>query len=92
MAGTASGGSSGIYVDGLLTKLGIADQVKPKAKLKKGGHVTVVGFGSFHAVQRAARTGRNPRTGAHVSVDQKSVPFFKTGKEMRERLNKTGTP
>ena len=37
---------------------------------------------------RPARTGRNPRTGAHVSVEKKSVPFFKTGKEMRERLNK----
>ena len=35
-----------------------------------------------------ARAGRNPRTGAHVPVDQKSVPFFKTGKEMRERLNR----
>jgi integration host factor subunit beta len=39
-------------------------------------------------LRRPARTGRNPRTGAHVSVEQKSVPFFKTGKEMRERLNK----
>jgi integration host factor subunit beta len=39
---------------------------------------------------RPARSGRNPRTGAHVSVDQKSVPFFKTGKEMRERLNRPG--
>jgi len=36
-----------------------------------------------------ARTGRNPRTGAHVSVEKKAVPFFKTGKEMRERLNRT---
>ena len=37
---------------------------------------------------RPVRAGRNPRTGAHVPVDQKSVPFFKTGKEMRERLNR----
>jgi integration host factor subunit beta len=37
---------------------------------------------------RPARTGRNPRTGTHVSVEKKSVPFFKTGKEMRERLNR----
>jgi integration host factor subunit beta len=36
---------------------------------------------------RPARSGRNPRTGEHVPVDQKCVPFFKTGKEMRERLN-----
>ena len=56
--------------------------------LKKGEAVTLVGFGTFAVKERAARTGRNPRTGAHVSVAQKSVPFFKTGKEMRERLNK----
>jgi integration host factor subunit beta len=37
--------------------------------------------------KRDARTGRNPRTGAQVSVEEKCVPFFKTGKEMRERLN-----
>jgi integration host factor subunit beta len=37
--------------------------------------------------KREARTGRNPRTGEQVSVQQKNVPFFKTGKEMRERLN-----
>ena len=47
------------------------------------------GFGAFTVKRRDARTGRNPRTGEHVSVDRKSVPFFKTGKEMRERLNKT---
>ena len=47
------------------------------------------GFGAFSVKNRPARTGRNPRTGAHVSVAQKSVPFFKTGKEMRERLNKS---
>jgi integration host factor subunit beta len=40
--------------------------------------------------RREARTGRNPRTGEQVSVDEKSVPFFKTGKEMRERLNDAG--
>ena len=42
----------------------------------------------FSVKHRPARAGRNPRTGAHVPVDQKSVPFFKTGKEMRERLNR----
>ena len=61
-----------------------------KVSLRKGEDVTLVGFGTFYAGNRAARTGRNPRTGAHVSVEQKSVPFFKTGKEMRERLNKNG--
>ena len=59
-----------------------------KAALKKGSSVTLVGFGTFKVGKRAARTGRNPRTGAHVSVEKKSVPFFKTGKEMRERLNR----
>jgi integration host factor subunit beta len=48
------------------------------------------GFGAFSVKHRPARAGRNPRTGAHVPVDQKSVPFFKTGKEMRERLNRDG--
>jgi len=59
-----------------------------KKTLKSGDSISLVGFGTFVVRKRAARTGRNPRTGAHVSVDQKSVPFFKTGKEMRERLNK----
>ncbi len=50
--------------------------------------VELRGFGAFSVKHRPARAGRNPRTGAHVPVDQKSVPFFKTGKEMRERLNR----
>ena len=54
----------------------------------RGDRVELRGFGAFSVKNRPARTGRNPRTGAHVSVAQKSVPFFKTGKEMRERLNK----
>ena len=59
-----------------------------QASLKKGDNVSLLGFGTFAVSTRAARTGRNPRTGAHVSVDQKYVPFIKTGKEMRERLNR----
>lgn len=55
--------------------------------LARGDRVELRGFGAFSVKSRPARTGRNPRTGAHVSVDQKCVPFFKTGKEMRERLN-----
>ncbi len=58
------------------------------AALARGDRVELRGFGAFSVKHRPARTGRNPRTGAHVSVDEKSVPFFKTGKEMRERLNK----
>ena len=49
--------------------------------------MTVVGFGTFYAGKRAARTGRNPRTGAAVDVAEKCIPFFKTGKELREKLN-----
>ena len=60
------------------------------AAMARGDRVELRGFGAFSVKHRPARVGRNPRTGAHVSVGQKSVPFFKTGKEMRERLNKTG--
>ena len=55
--------------------------------LSRGDRVELRGFGAFSVKHRPARAGRNPRTGAHVPVDQKSVPFFKTGKELRERLN-----
>jgi integration host factor subunit beta len=58
------------------------------AALARGDRVELRGFGAFSVKHRPARSGRNPRTGEHVPVDQKSVPFFKTGKEMRERLNK----
>ncbi|HEX4766361.1 MAG TPA: integration host factor subunit beta [Lichenihabitans sp.] len=55
--------------------------------LVRGHRVELRGFGAFSVKRRDARLGRNPRTGAHVEVDRKAVPFFKTGKEMRERLN-----
>ena len=58
------------------------------AALARGDRVELRGFGAFSVKHRPARTGRNPRTGAHVSVERKYVPFFKTGKEMRERLNR----
>ena len=58
------------------------------AAMARGDRVELRGFGAFSVKHRPARAGRNPRTGAHVPVDQKSVPFFKTGKEMRERLNR----
>ncbi|MFN3855945.1 MAG: integration host factor subunit beta [Phreatobacter sp.] len=56
--------------------------------LARGDRVELRGFGAFSVKARQARIGRNPRTGEHVKVDDKVVPFFKTGKEMRERLNK----
>ncbi len=55
--------------------------------LASGNRVELRGFGAFSVKRREARLGRNPRTGAHVDVNEKVVPFFKTGKEMRERLN-----
>ncbi len=57
------------------------------AALARGDRVELRGFGAFSVKSRPARTGRNPRTGEPVHVDEKSVPFFKTGKELRERLN-----
>jgi len=59
-------------------------------QLATGGRVELRGFGAFSTRQRDARTGRNPRTGAAVEVDAKRVPYFKPGKEMRERLNLNG--
>ncbi len=55
--------------------------------LSRGDRVELRGFGAFSVKNRPARTGRNPRTGVKVEVDEKWVPFFKTGKELRERLN-----
>jgi integration host factor subunit beta len=57
------------------------------AQLAKGGRVELRGFGAFSTRSRDARVGRNPRTGEQVEVDAKKVPYFKPGKEMRERLN-----
>ena len=59
-------------------------------QLAKGGRVELRGFGAFSTRQRDARIGRNPRTGEAVDVDAKRVPYFKPGKEMRERLNLNG--
>jgi integration host factor subunit beta len=56
-------------------------------QLQKGGRVELRGFGAFSTRERDARKGRNPRTGDTVDVDAKRVPYFKPGKEMRERLN-----
>ena len=55
--------------------------------LARGDRVELRGFGAFSVKARPARMGRNPRTGAQVHVSEKVVPYFKTGKEMRDRLN-----
>ena len=55
--------------------------------LAKGERVELRGFGVFEVRQREARNGRNPRTGAVIAVAAKRVPFFKVGKELRDRVN-----
>ncbi|MDF1873519.1 integration host factor subunit beta [Vannielia sp.] len=55
--------------------------------MSEGDRVELRGFGAFSVKQRDARVGRNPRTGEAVDVEEKHVPFFKTGKLLRDRLN-----
>jgi integration host factor subunit beta len=55
--------------------------------LASGNRVELRGFGAFSVKKRDARIGRNPRTGESVEVEEKHVPFFKTGKLLRDRLN-----
>ncbi len=55
--------------------------------MARGDRVELRGFGAFSVKRREARTGRNPRTGESVQVEAKNVPFFKTGKLLRDRLN-----
>ena len=58
-----------------------------KKALKKGDMVTLVGFGSFYVGKRAARTGRNPRTGATIKIKAAKVPKFRPGKALKDHLN-----
>ena len=55
--------------------------------MARGDRVELRGFGAFSVKKRDARVGRNPRTGESVQVEEKHVPFFKTGKLLRDRLN-----
>lgn len=55
--------------------------------LSRGDRVELRGFGAFSVKHREARTGRNPRTGEAVEVEEKKLPFFKTGKALRDKLN-----
>jgi len=61
------------------------------AAMARGDRVELRGFGAFSIKVRDSRSGRNPRTGAPVSVGAKAVPYFKAGKEMRKRLNSGAT-
>lgn len=58
-----------------------------KVTLKKGGDVTLVGFGTFAVGKRAARSGRNPRTGDTIKIKAAKVPKFRPGKALKEALN-----
>lgn len=58
-----------------------------KTTLKKNGSVTLVGFGTFSVGKRAARTGRNPRTGEAIKIKAAKVPKFKPGKALKDAIN-----
>lgn len=58
-----------------------------RTTLRKGGTVTMVGFGTFAVTKRAARTGRNPRTGEKIKIKSAKVPKFRPGKGLKEALN-----
>jgi DNA-binding protein HU-beta len=58
-----------------------------RTTLKKGGTVALVGFGTFAVTKRAARTGRNPRTGAAIKIKSAKVPKFRPGKALKDALN-----
>jgi DNA-binding protein HU-beta len=58
-----------------------------KTAMKKGGMVTLVGFGTFYVGKRAARTGRNPRTGAAIKIKAAKVPKFRAGKALKDAVN-----
>jgi DNA-binding protein HU-beta len=55
--------------------------------LKKGGSVSLVGFGTFAVTKRAGRTGRNPRTGKAITIEEAQVPKFRPGKGLKDALN-----
>lgn len=58
-----------------------------KVTLKKGGSVSLVGFGTFAVGKRAARVGRNPRTGVSIKIKSAKVPKFRPGKALKDALN-----
>jgi len=58
-----------------------------KKALKKGDMVTLVGFGTFYVGKRAARSGRNPRTGASIKIKAAKVPKFRSGKALKDAVN-----
>ncbi len=71
--------AAGRAIDGAITAITKA--------LKKGDSVTLVGFGTFSVRKRAARNGRNPRTGETIKIRASKVPGFKSGKALKEAIN-----
>ena len=71
--------AAGRALDGCVTAI--------KASLKKGQLVTLVGFGTFYVGKRAARSGRNPRTGAAIKIRAARVPKFRAGKALKDSVN-----
>ena len=71
--------AAGRALDGAVTAI--------KASLKRGQLVTLVGFGTFYVGKRAARGGRNPRTGAAIKIKAAKVPKFRAGKALKDELN-----
>ena len=58
-----------------------------KTAMRKGGSVTLVGFGTFYVGKRAARSGRNPRTGESIKIKAAKIPKFRAGKALKDALN-----
>ena len=73
-------------IEGMVTA--IFDKIA--VALTQGDRIELRGFGAFSVKRRDARLGRNPRTGDSVQVAEKHIPFFKTGKQLRDRLNQPG--
>ena len=71
--------AAGRALDGAVTAI--------KASLKRGQMVTLVGFGTFYVGKRAARSGRNPRTGASIKIKAARVPKFRAGKALKDSVN-----
>jgi DNA-binding protein HU-beta len=71
--------SAGRALDSMLTSI--------TGALSNGDSVSLVGFGTFSVKQRAARTGRNPQTGAAIQIKAATVPGFKAGKALKEAVN-----
>lgn len=83
---------SAVADDTGLTKVDAEKAIKStidtiKKELSDGGSVTLIGFGTFSVIQRAARTGKNPQTGETIKIPSKKVPKFKPGKDLSEAVD-----